>query len=154
MKIPTLKYLIDNLGWANLANESQEIFRRLYQLIVPLPYKSYTALLNQSSTAVPTAKILENSLASDVTFSRQGFGIYRISSAAFNNVDKVHVNIQEVTHLYPGDTPNPEFVWFTVNPGYIEIQTTSYHWSEPDNQFWINLDDRLLNTPIEIKVYD
>ena len=24
----TLNYLIDNLGWTNLANESQEIFRR------------------------------------------------------------------------------------------------------------------------------
>jgi len=45
------------------------------------PYKVYTALLTQSGTDAPVAKVLENTLGT-VTFIYEGTGLYRVEFAA------------------------------------------------------------------------
>ena len=50
------------------------------------PYKVYTALLNQSGTAAPTATVLENTLGTTVTWTRNDVGWYKatISTGLFS----------------------------------------------------------------------
>lgn len=145
----TTLQLIDELVWFDLINKLKVLFKRL--LSTTKGYTVYTALLNQTGLADPIATIIDSDLPSSVVLTRTDTGISRLTSPAFADKNKVHVTLKSVLNLYPQDIPAAEFCFFTVFDGYIEIQTTSFDWNNVP-QYWINLDDRLTNTPIEIKV--
>jgi len=52
------------------------------------PYKVYTALLNQTGTAAPTAIVLENTLGGTVNFEYNSLGTYSVTSSALFTLDK------------------------------------------------------------------
>jgi len=147
-KQKTILQLIEGLTWHDLVEKLKEIFRRMF------PYKNYIAQLTQESTDDPTALILSNNLVKTPVLTREDMGVYRLTSEDFADPTKVVVSLKGVNVLFPEDTPDSEFIWYTKGEGYVEIQTTAFHWSEPDNQFWVNLDGRLDNTEIEIKVFN
>jgi hypothetical protein len=174
MKIVTLKYLIDNLGWANLANETQAIFRRLNGLVETFivdapkdgkqygrqdgdwteiedsdgevsdsrPYKSYTALLTQIGSENPTAAVLENTLGFDVIWTRTGAGVYQTQNlvAATNKV---------FYYLKNSVTESRE-TSISYSLSKITVQTFSISASH----IVTSSDDKLSNTPIEIRIYE
>ena len=53
-----------------------------------VPYKVYTALLNQTGTDAPVATVLENTLGGTPTWSREGVGQYKITLTGLLPVDK------------------------------------------------------------------
>jgi hypothetical protein len=98
------------------------------------PYKVYTALLTQTGENAPVATVLENTIG-DISFTYESAGSYTINSNRLFTVNKTWVqNIMlNVT---------PDVVAFNpVNGNNIGIVCSSG-------------DDGLLNTPIEIRVYN
>lgn len=147
-KQKTILQLIEDLTWHNLVEKLKAILRRMF------PYKNYIAQLTQENTDDPTALVLSNNLVKTPVLTREEMGVYRLTSEDFADPTKVVVSLKGVNVLFPGDTPDSEFIWYTKGEGYVEIQTTAFHWSEPETQFWVNLDGRLDNTEIEIKVFN
>ena len=102
------------------------------------PYKVYTAILSQSGTASPTATVLENNLGFNPVWNRNSAGNYYLSSSNGFPILKT-------------------IVFFAKN-----------HWSSVGYDFYVNnedttdsdiyistgLDDLILRTPIEIRVYN
>ena len=113
-------------------------------------YKVYTALLTQvgSPSSDPTAVVLENTLANQVTITRNSTGNYSITCADFTDVNKVYVELKNIG-LLSSSFPS-QYAWFTVNSGAIVINTTQINLISNS----IEQTDFLLDkTPIEIRVY-
>lgn len=107
-------------------------------------YKVYTALLNQSNTSAPVATVLENTLGGDVTYERNDEGVYIATATGLLTLNKTMV--------------------FTSNQGYgpgsgFTIVSTN---NLNANRFYLHAgtsdtspgDSLLVNTPLEIRVYD
>ena len=98
-----------------------------------LPYKVYTALLNQSGTNDPVATVLENTIG-DILF-------------AYDSVGNYYGTCQNL---------------FTINKtlsfiGATHLNIVSFMSDESDSQVNIQTDNSngiLFNTPIEIRVYN
>lgn len=117
-------------------------------IIPTLGYKVYTALLTQSGTAAPTALVLMNTLGEVPVFSYSATGTYIITSPG---------------GLFP---TSKTFVFF----GPLEIKTTvksgavmfdSGAWTGSIIKFFTYktdtsalADNFMINTPIEIRVYN
>lgn len=56
------------------------------------PYKVYTALLSQSGTSAPTAKVLENTLGFVPTFGYSSTGVFSINSSGGFTLDKTYIS--------------------------------------------------------------
>lgn len=105
-------------------------------------YKVYTALLTQVGTAVPTAKVLENTLGATVTFARDGAGSYHLTaSAAVFTVDKTYIVIASIND--GGGVMVASWGSDTV----ISFATRDFL------DFNTPVDDKLLDTAFEIRVY-
>lgn len=60
------------------------------EVIYPLPYTSYVAVLNQAGTAAPTATVLKNNLGGTIVLARSGIGVYTLTlTGAFPTATKV-----------------------------------------------------------------
>jgi hypothetical protein len=98
------------------------------------PYKVYTAILTQTGENAPVATVLENTIG-DISFTYESAGSYTINSNSLFTVNKTWVqNIILNVAL--------DVVTFNlVNRDNIGIVCSSG-------------DDGLLNTPIEIRIYN
>ena len=106
------------------------------------PYKVYTALLTQSGAGNdPTAIVLENTLG-PITYQYSSVGRYIITSSGLFTTDKTFILIGNAIGQNPGELIN-----FKIG-GDSSITL----WSR-DNA-GSGADDILLNTPIEIRVYN
>lgn len=113
-----------------------EILQKL-NLIAPVSYKKYVALLNQSSTDAPVASVLENTLVSVPIWSRSSDGDYLLTlSDAF--IGSVVLFIGAV------DDPTSVFTFAKTSNNTISLKTKIAG---------TGTDDLLSNTSIEIRVY-
>jgi len=115
------------------------------------PYKVYTALLTQSGTNAPVATVLENTLG-EITWTRGSFGQYTGNSSEILTLNKTLVFITDNYNCFSIPKPLSKI---TLEPhpsvDTILVLQTGGTSSEIHNGL---LDDMLLNTPIEIRVYD
>jgi hypothetical protein len=113
---------------------------------LPTPtYKVYTALLTQTGTNPPVATVLENTLGTTITWTRQGPGIYdaTLTQGVWDNTKTVAFS----TLGNFGGTG--VIISLYVNNNNNNIKLYSY---APFPQQ--NLDDFLSNNTIEIRVYN
>ena len=106
-----------------------------------LPYKVYTALLNQSSNNPPTAIELENTIG-DITFSYTNIGEYIINSS------NEFVTLKTwflITNSGDGGFGGELITLYYINSSTLRINTGDTSGN--------GLNSILLNTPIEIRVY-
>jgi hypothetical protein len=106
------------------------------------PYKVYTALLTQTGTTAPVAKVLENTIG-DVWFTYDDFGNYLVNSSGLFTINKTFLLL---TNPNVGDG-----VVATAN--YIDINSMAIVFYDNASPYE-TLDNALENTPIEIRVYN
>jgi hypothetical protein len=121
------------------------------QLVPPVPepaYKVYTALLSQTGTNPPVATVLENTLGVNLTFSYLAAGVYTINN--LNGWDR--------TKLWYGISGLGDSGVINIIPGRVVI---SIEGPNPDmlivcynNDYSSAIDQQLVETPIEIRVYN
>jgi hypothetical protein len=112
------------------------------------PYKVYTALLSQTGINAPVATVLENTLGINLTFSYLAVGVYTVNNP--NGWDR--------TKLWYGTSGLGDSGGLNVNPGRVVISIEGLN---PDmliicynNDYSSVIDQQLLETPIEIRVYN
>lgn len=134
----TLAQKIENLTWWNEIIKLKEILRAL--LGYTPTYKTYTALLTQSSTNAPTPTVIINTTGHTITWSYSGVGIYIGTFSGTINQNKL---------------------WFSATPSAkspVHISVTY----ESENTISVNVyntagsatNNLLSKTPIEIKIFD
>lgn len=108
------------------------------------PYKVYTALLTQSGTSAPTAVILENTFPSAIVwaFSSAGSYVGTLTAAFVENKTQCWIE-QSSTDTAPG-TSFKRIVRTGANTVQIDCSDAE---ENPRN-------DIIVDTPIEIRVYD
>lgn len=110
-------------------------------------YKVYTALLNQIGSNPPIATVLENTIG-DISFTYISTGTYGINSADLFTLNKTMV----ATVTFSSGTGMFAQVVNCINSAIdstkslLVIKTNSAGFGQ--------VDDKLLNTPIEIRVYN
>lgn len=104
------------------------------------PYKVYSALLTQTGTDVPVATVLENTLGEVPTFTYLGEGVYEISTTS-----NIFSQNKTICDLKPFS--DPSFNNSIVRNDF-KIRIYTYTISG------VSADEYLLNTPIEIRVYN
>ncbi len=102
-----------------------------------LPYKVYTALLTQTGSDAPVATVLENNTGLDFTWQYDSTGNYYVSDTF--DISKTTFFVSSVL----GAQPN--FIGGQISATSINITVTNF--TSP-------VDGLLLNTPIEIRVYN
>lgn len=113
---------------------------------------SWTNAQLQYNTGDPVATVLENTIG-NIWFSYQADGFYRIVSNGLFLENKTYVSITD--NRFPGDpTVDLRIIKADLgNDDVIDINTLQYNidggWNGGGNQNYI-----LLNTPIEIRVYN
>lgn len=102
------------------------------------PFKVYVALLNQTGTSHPTAKILENNTGEDFFWVRENAGVYKVLLPSAITIDNIFViiNNQFKNNIVKSAE---SMVTSTVSGNYLYIKGIS--------------DDSLYNTGIEIRFY-
>lgn len=111
------------------------------------PYKVYAALLNQTGTGIPTATVLENTLGGPITFSRSGPGSYLIVSAGDlfgGDASKVFI----LCNLGASGAVRNLGIYY-LNPTEIQIEVGNW-----DGVTFTGEDDQLVNTSVEIRIYN
>lgn len=102
-------------------------------------YKVYAALLTQSGTSAPTAKVLDNTLSGVPTLARTGVGVYTITLSGAFTTDK--------TFLLTGVSTTAGATVSAVRTSANVITLTTSNASNAA------ADVLLTDTPIEIRVY-
>ena len=97
-----------------------------------VPYKVYTALLTQSGTDAPVATILENTIG-NIGFNYSDVGNYFVNSNNLFTIDKTYI-------LFGGVYGGENWINIYGNSSVIELIGSN--------------NDVLVNTPIEIRVYN
>lgn len=99
-------------------------------------YKVYTALLTQTGTNNPTVTVLKNELG-NIVWTRSGGGTYEATLAGAFPVDKTFGLLTPTTlNTIVSDATSVDVITVTTA-----------------NHLGAAVDDALLNTPIEIRVY-
>ena len=106
------------------------------------PYKVYTALLTQSGTNAPVATVLENTLGGDIVWSREDIGVYVGTSINMFTLNKTF--LYSKTKVYSADD-STEYSMSDSDIDKVYVTTIVAGASE---------DGVMLNTPIEIRVYN
>jgi hypothetical protein len=113
--------------------------------IAPPKYKVYTALLTQTGTNAPVATVLENTLGTTITWTRQSPGNYNATLA-----EGVWNNTKTVTFSTLGNNGGVGIIIsLYVNNNNNNIKLYSFVPSSEQN-----LDGVLSNNTIEIRVYN
>lgn len=115
------------------------------ELLSTRPYKVYTALLNQSGTAAPTALVLENTLGGSPSLTRGAVGDYSITLNGAFTSNKTTVLVGTVGNGDHSATYSSNA--YVTSNNQIRIATF-------DLDTLLLVDDCLLNTFVEIRVYD
>jgi hypothetical protein len=113
--------------------------------IAPPKYKVYTALLTQTGTNAPVATVLENTLGTTITWTRQGPGIYdaTLTQGVWDNTKTVAFS----TLGNFGGTNIIISLYVNNNNNNIKLYSLA-----PISQQ--NVDNVLSNNTIEIRVYN
>lgn len=111
------------------------------------PYKVYTALLTQEGTDAPVATVLENTLGSDIIYVRNEAGLYTISTNSIFVQNKTFFSI--VSSVNGGVVSSKSYIGVFMDT----LTTSSVDFTTLDDQN-NHFDEILLNTPIEIRVYN
>lgn len=134
------------IGWSQESNLLYEILKQLNKLtgLFKPKYKVYSALLQQSSSTPPTAIVLQDDFNGDFTYTRDSDGTYKIISALqLFDPSKTFILIGNTTNL----TIRDMITYNITNPNSeINLFTT--------DENGILKDNILVNTPIEIRVYN
>lgn len=109
--------------------------------VASLGYKVYTALLTQTGTDAPTATILQNTIGT-VTYTYSGVGIYHATSSGLFTENKTFFIMSSSN--YGSDGIIFTIDWVSSSDITINCFDTAAHTS---------LNDALLKSPIEIRVY-
>lgn len=108
------------------------------------PYKVYTALLSQSGTSDPVATVLENTIG-DISFEYIDIGAYTISSNNLFTENKTIVLQDQQINRNDNDTD------YCIRIVYDDVNSIIINTAFLDTT---EINDALLNTPIEIRVYN
>jgi hypothetical protein len=149
-KTLTFNQLINKIEISNFFNLPRmvaEALRKLQSLISANEpsYKVYTALLTQSGTDAPVATVLENTLGGIPVWSYVDVGTYEVTLTG--------VDLTQSYVVFGSENNNNQYdsVYVTVVDKafeYIRIITRVSTISSTE------VDDALLNTSIEIRVYN
>lgn len=115
-----------------------------------LGYKVYTALITQIDVAAPTAIILENTLSGTPVWSRNAVGNYFITLSNEFTLDKTAVFIGAIINNI-GIGVDSVFLSMETQPDNDHLSFVLANAS--GNTIDGSLDQGLLNTVIEIRVY-
>ena len=110
-------------------------------------YKTYVALLTQTGTDAPVATVLENTLGINLTFSYLTVGVYTINNP--NGWDR--------TKLWYGISGLGDSGAINVTPGRVVISIeggTDMLIICYNNDYSATVDQQLIETPKEIRVYN
>lgn len=122
-----------------------------------LPYKVYTALLTQSGTDAPVATVLDNTLGSDVIFTRSSIGTYYVinSAGAWDMTKTLFLATSSTGSIISfGGTQIPEYIP-VVGGGTALVTFDNNENTSPTPPRMLPLNDGLLlKTAIEIRVYN
>ena len=135
--------LVNKIGisrFFNLPKMVEEALKRLKTLISANEpkYKVYTALLSQLGTDAPVATVLENTLGGDIVWSYVSEGTY----SATITYEKIPVSFLS--------NNNVNNIIFCVN----ELSTVTIVCKPSENFPSGVIDGQLIETPIEIRVYN
>lgn len=141
----TLKYFdVFNGIWKDIQAQDGETLvwdSSGFTSVNQMPYKKYVALLSQSGTGIPEATILENTIG-EITYDWISTGHYVINSDGLFTSNKTMVFVQPMRGY-----PDYGFCNIEVTDTYnIKFDTFLYNGTLSD--------DMLLNTGIEIRVYN
>ena len=132
-------------GYKEWLNLDQLITNIVTPLIPPTStYKVYTAFLTQSGTNAPVATVLENTIG-DISFEYINIGAYTISSNNLFTEDKTivlqdqQINRNDIDIDYCIRIVYDDVNSIIINTAFLDTSETN---------------DALLNTPIEIRVYN
>lgn len=128
-----------------LAEDVANIF--IANNISVLPYKVYTALLSQTGTDDPIVTIMQNTLGTNVTWTRTNTGVYLGTCTGQLIANKTVIFTQANTSLIG-------LIYPSLNnlPDDVTIETGFYDNTNPS--FPLYSDDILANTFVEIRVYN
>ena len=101
------------------------------------------ALLNQTGTDAPVATVLENTLGGDIYFEYAGIGYYNLTLPFSPDPTKLFYFIGSV-----GDDPAAPYF------GFLRIYGGDFGNILTQDSSFTNLDSMLLNTSIEIRIYN
>lgn len=108
------------------------------------PYKVYTALLTQSSTDAPTANVLQNTTNATITYSYDSVGNFLMT---FNGITLEENKLFYLKNTKTGE--EDEQKWLHIS--FVDSETLALNTSDGTGS---NSNDFLLNTSIEIRVYN
>lgn len=107
-------------------------------------YKVYAALLTQSGTDAPVATVLENTLGGTIVWTRNTIGNYTATLTGAFTLNKTCIVLGSNININDIDNAVLNTSTLTVNDFILYTNAT-------DTIAW---DDVLLNTSIEIRVYN
>lgn len=111
-----------------------------------LPYKSYVALLTQSSNSAPVATVLQNELGGDVTWAYVTTGVYTATLTGGFTLSKTATFMGHVVvNTMSGTSPGTEYI-IAVNSNTIAVGVFDNTGAASDSL--------LAGTPVEIRVYN
>ena len=140
----TFTELVAKIGKSRFFHLPKMLEEILGRLVPQAPkYKVYTALLSQSGTDAPIATVLENTIG-DIVWNYETVGTYKATLVGSFLNSKTYVNIGNF------DTVMSSYGYFAFSSenepdGYL-LQTFDLE--------WVNSDNVLANTTIEIRVYN
>jgi hypothetical protein len=111
-------------------------------------YKVYTALLTQTGTDAPVATVLENTLDVELTFSYLAVGVYSVNNPNGWDRTKLWYGISGLGDS-GGINVNPGRVVISIEGGNPNLLIVTYN-----NDYSSVIDQQLIDTPIEIRVYN
>jgi len=104
-------------------------------------YKVYTALLTQSGTAAPVATVLENTLGGTVVWSRTASaGVYQ------GTLSNAFINLKTYVMLANTAATNSKSIAYRFSSNIVSVVTLDSSNTQAD--------DKLIETSIEIRVYN
>lgn len=129
------------VDFSNIDPTNKLIYAQRSYVDAQRPYKVYTALLTQSGTDAPVATVLENTLV-NIVLTRNGPGQYQSQILGFP-LNKVWVYLKS-------SVPEAKETNIIYTGGRIFIQTYTLNASHSIS----SVDNKLNNTPLEIRVYN
>lgn len=144
----TFNELIEKISTARFFHLPKMVAEVLKRLTPQAPkYKVYTALLTQSGTDAPVATVLENTLG-DIVWSRFDTGIYQGTLIGAFKDNKTYTNSKYQSF-------DDGAIVYTINKllgdeNAVIVTTLTYVAVVPAE----STDGGLINTPIEIRVYN
>ncbi len=127
----------------SIQSQSLAVTENTDNISIDMPYKVYTAILNQTGTAAPVATVLTNTTGATLTWTRVGAGQYVLTaSTAVFTAAKTTLN------------QNLNFTTgFTIGSGFVGNHESTTVCNFLSNNATMSVDDILQDAFLEIKIY-